>query len=94
MWVVYSPHKKYDGKNEVFSIKAVFIGEGQKVNWIHVNNKEGFNQILVQGDLEKKYQVKLFNMNGSLIYNKLFIVADGKILNFNCDLPHNLKKGI
>ena len=84
----------YDGKNEVFSIKAVFIGEGQKVNWIHVNNKEGFNQILVQGDLEKKYQVKLFNMNGSLIYNKLFIVADGKTLNFNCDLPHNLKKGI
>ena len=83
----------FDGNNEYFSIKTVFVGENDPISWISIDNN-GKPIIQLQGNLETKYTIKLYDIHGSVIFNHKFVIADQNASRINCDLPKNLNKGI
>tara|TARA_Y100001934_G_scaffold274238_1_gene365924 strand:- start:1561 stop:3081 length:1521 start_codon:yes stop_codon:yes gene_type:complete len=83
----------FDGNNEYFSIKTVFVGENDPISWISIDNN-GKPIIQLQGNLETKYTIKLYDIHGSVIFNHNFVIADQNASRINCDLPKNLNKGI
>jgi len=83
----------FDGNNETFSIKTVFVGQGKPISWLHFESS-GNPKILLQGKLEESYTIQLYDIHGSVVFNKFFLVANKNTTAINCDLPQHLKKGI
>lgn len=83
----------FDGKNEVFKTKSVFISTQNKVEWKHTKVLDG-NQIRVYGELQAEYSLKLFNINGSLVYDHKIGLAQSGISSMTIDLPPDLKPGV
>lgn len=84
----------FDGKNEVFDAKSVYIGTNVKVNWTHtkISNK---NKINIYGDLQGTFDVKIININGKVVLDKLFLTSD--VINktsMQIDLPESLNQGV
>ena len=83
----------FDGIHETFSIKVVFVGEGEPISWLHFESN-GNPIILLQGNLEQTYTIQLYDIHGSIVFKQNYLVADKKTTTINCDLPQHLKKGI
>jgi hypothetical protein len=84
----------FDGKNEVFDAKSVYIGTNVKVNWTHtkISNK---NKINIYGDLQGTFDVKIININGKVVLDKLFLTSD--VINktsMQINLPESLNQGV
>tara|TARA_Y100001933_G_scaffold142207_1_gene141111 strand:+ start:1515 stop:3041 length:1527 start_codon:yes stop_codon:yes gene_type:complete len=83
----------FDGKNETFSTKVVFIGEGKPISWSYLESEKN-PKILLQGNLEQNYTIQLYSIHGSIVFNKNYLVVENNTSSINFDLPQNLKKGI
>jgi len=83
----------FDGTNVVCDIKSIFIGADVKLDWIH-SKLSGKDQINLYGDLEGTYNVKLFDLTGSIVYKTIYVVATNKkVTSALIDLPQSLSKG-
>jgi len=83
----------FDGTNVVCDIKSIFIGADVKLDWIH-SKLSGKDQINLYGDLEGTYNVKLFDLTGSIVYKTSYVVATNKkVTSALIDLPQSLSKG-
>lgn len=83
----------FDGKNEVFNTRSVFISTNNKVEWRHTNVLDG-NQIRIHGELDHEYSLKVYSINGELVYDHIVGLAQSGISSISIDLPPDLNSGV
>lgn len=83
----------FDGQDEVFKTKSVYISTTSIVEWRHTQVLGG-NQIRIHGELDFEYELKVYNINGKLVYDKIIDVAQEGISSISIDLPNDINTGV
>jgi hypothetical protein len=83
----------FDGQNEVFDVKSVYIGTSDQSDWIHAT-ESGKHKLNIFGDLEGTYDVVLMDVNGKVVFNKSFLTTSQNKTSMLITLPPDLKNAV
>jgi hypothetical protein len=83
----------FDGKNEVFDVKSVYIGTSNHSDWVHAT-ESGNHKLNIFGDLEGTYDVVIMDVNGKVVFNKSFLTTSQNKTSMLITLPPDLKNAV